>query len=170
MCDYCGCRRQPAISELSEEHDRLLDHLYALRSDAHAGDRAAVVLRLESEVLPLLRHHAGKEEQGVFAQLRRVGVEGRVDALEGEHRTLDAAAADALTAGDDWVAAVERLSAELSQHILDEETDLFPYASYELAAAAWDEVEAVHAAAADAAPTAVTSGRATTGRPRQPVG
>jgi hemerythrin-like domain-containing protein len=37
------------------------------------------------------------------------------------------------------------VAAALSRHLMDEETDLFPYAQYELSPLQWDEVERVHA-------------------------
>ncbi len=160
MCDYCGCRLQPAIDELAEEHERLLDLVYGLRRTADRGEHAQVVLTLEERVAPLLREHAAKEEQGLFAQLRAAWeADDRLDALVAEHRDLEDVLAAALAGGAGWAASVHRLADELTEHIFDEETDLFPYALYELAPDQWEQVEAVHEAARRRAPATVPAGR-----------
>jgi hemerythrin-like domain-containing protein len=146
MCDYCGCRLRPAIDELSEEHERLLDLVYGLRRKAEAGDHAQVAATLERDLAPLLRHHADKEERGLFTQLRAAWqADDRLDALVTEHRDLERLLAGVIAGGQDWTRLLLRLADELTEHIFDEETDLFPYALYELTPAQWDEVEAVHA-------------------------
>ena len=146
MCDFCGCRSQPAIDELSAEHERLLDLVYALRRDAARSDHATVVRTLETAIVPLLHHHTDKEERGLFAQLRAAWeADARLSALESEHRHLEELIATVLRGAAGWSAVVGRMADELSQHVFDEETDLFPYALYELDDARWDAVEAVHA-------------------------
>jgi hemerythrin-like domain-containing protein len=168
VCDYCGCRSQPAIDELSEEHDRLLDLVYGLRRHATPGGHATVTAILEHEVVPLLRHHTDKEERGLFEQLRSAwGVDDRLATLVAEHRDIDGLVDHVLAGGPDWAAAVHGLVRSLSRHIADEETDLFPYALYELAERQWDAVEAVHGAAGDAARLAASPGPG--GRPTGPA-
>ena len=153
MCDYCGCRLRPAIDELSEEHDRLLDLVYGLRRRAEEGDHAGVAATLEQDLSPLLRHHADKEERGLFTQLRAAWqADDRLDALVAEHRDLERLLADVIDGGTGWAQLVGRLADELTEHIFDEETDLFPYSLYELTPEQWDEVETVHATARGRAP------------------
>lgn len=159
MCDYCGCRDlTPAIGELSEEHERMLDLGYRLRRAVRAQDHAAAIAVLD-ELEPLVDHHTDKEEQGLFTQLREVwGADDRLDTLVDEHEAVDALLAEARAGGTGWADAAERGMALLSQHLLDEETDLFPYAMYELSPQQWQRVEAVHdlhGAAPDAARQAV---------------
>jgi hemerythrin-like domain-containing protein len=148
VCDFCGCRQQPAIDELSEEHERLLDLGYRLRRWAAEGDRDRVRHAVVQDLLPLLHHHTDKEERGLFAQLRAAWeADDRLATLVDEHRRIDDLATRVL--GDDvgWPEHLTTLVATLSEHILSEETDLFPYARYELDHRQWDAVERVHAAA-----------------------
>ncbi len=145
MCDYCGCRRQPAINELSDEHEQLLEHVSQLRRLARSGshDEVAEILRVHVE--PALDVHTTKEERGIFTELRRSWVaDDRLDALVGEHRAIEVLIDRILAAEIDWRSLVRDLADELSGHIVDEETDLFPYALYELTPAQWEAVERLH--------------------------
>lgn len=146
MCDFCGCRRQAPIDELSAEHERVLDLGYQLRQLGRTADHGAVATLLEHEVAPLLRRHTTKEERGVFTQLRETWeADDRLDALVDEHRELEAAIATVLAGGPDWPGVLTTLLDDLSEHILAEETDLFPYALYELGSHQWEAVAAAHA-------------------------
>ena len=145
MCDYCGCRRHAPIEELSEEHEELLEIGYRLRRLAREGAPAEALELLEERLVPLLRAHTAKEERGLFAQLRSTwAADDRLDALISEHRAMDAALATVCRGGPRWTAALEVLLADLAEHILAEETDLFPYAAYDLDADQWRAVEEVH--------------------------
>ena len=146
MCDYCGCRRQATIDELSQEHEQLLNVVYRLRRDAARADHAAVVEVLDVELAPLLRRHTDKEERGLFVQLRDAwSVDGRLASLEDEHRRIEGLLETVVAGGASWRDALVCLGDELSEHIFDEETDLFPYAMYELSDGQWSAVEQVHA-------------------------
>lgn len=146
MCDYCGCRRQAAIDELSEEHERLLDLTYGLRKAAKRADHAAVMTTLADEIVPLLQRHTDKEERGLFTQLRQAwGCDTRLDTLIDEHRDIEERIERIRAAAPAWPDEVRRLANDLSAHIMDEETDLFPYAVYELDDAHWSAIDAVHA-------------------------
>ncbi|MEX2549351.1 MAG: hemerythrin domain-containing protein [Nitriliruptoraceae bacterium] len=145
MCDYCGCRRQPAIDELAEEHERLLEQVSQLRRLARSGALDDVAGILRSDVVPALAVHTAKEERGIFAELRRSWVaDDRLDALVGEHREIEALIGRILAAEDGWRQLVAELADELAGHIVDEETDLFPYALYELTPTQWEVVEDLH--------------------------
>lgn len=147
MCDYCGCRRQAAIEELSGEHERILDLGYELRRWAARDDHAAARAVIEDELAPLLCHHTVKEEAGLFAELRRAWeADDRLDALVDEHRSIDEMLATAVRGGAGWRSEVEVLVALLAEHIVSEETDLFPYSLYELDPDQWDAIDAVHTA------------------------
>ena len=146
MCDYCGCRNQPEINELSEEHERLLDLAYRLRRLARDGSHADVLDIVDGEFALLLDHHTSKEERGLFTQLRACNeTDDRLDTLIGEHRTIEAAVSTIRTRTDGWRGTLVQLVEDLDQHILDEEVDLFPYAMYELRGPQWDRVAEVHA-------------------------
>lgn len=145
MCDYCGCRRQPAIDELSDEHEELLAWVSQLRRQARSGSHDEVAEVLRAHVVPALAAHTTKEERGIFAELRRAWLaDDRLDALVGEHRAIEALIGRILAAEDPWRPLVRELADELAGHIVDEETDLFPYALYELTHTQWETVEALH--------------------------
>lgn len=146
MCDYCGCRNEAAIAELSDEHDRIQDLAYDLERLADTGDHRAVCAFLDEHLMPLLQHHTEKEEQGLFAQLRTSWeADDRLDTLVQEHRDIEVRLRQVRTGGPEWPHAVTLLVAELSQHILDEEVDLFPYALYELRPSQWEALTELHA-------------------------
>lgn len=147
MCDYCGCRRQPAIEELSQEHEDILELASQLRRLAAAGAHDDVVAVIDRDLAPLLDHHTSKEERGVFAELRVAWeADGRLDELVEEHRELERGLSEVRLGGAGWQRALTGLLHTLSEHILAEETDLFPYALYELRSDQWDAVEALHGA------------------------
>jgi hemerythrin-like domain-containing protein len=90
----------------------------------------------------------GKEEEGLFTQLRSAWeADDRLATLVDEHREIDDLAAAVLVDDVGWSGHLATLVATLSEHILSEETDLFPYALYELGHRQWNAVERVHAAA-----------------------
>lgn len=147
MCDYCGCRNQPEINELSEEHDRLLDLAYELRQLARRGSHAEVLELVDGEFASLLDHHTDKEEQGLFTQLRSCfAADDRLDTLIGEHREIGVLVTTVRAGEDGWRDVLTQLVDDLDHHILDEEVDLFPYAMYELRGSQWARISEVHAA------------------------
>ncbi len=141
MCEYCGCRQVEPIAELMDEHLRLLDLAGDLRRALVAGDTvhgAAV----RAQLVELLARHTRREEAGLFTALRAQGdyVE-QVDELEGEHDTLDAAAAS-LDLGDAGALdALDRLVADLGEHIDKEDLGIFPVAVVTLGASGWELVD-----------------------------
>ncbi len=147
MCDYCGCRRQPVIDELSDEHEHLLEHVSQLRRLSRSGSHDEVAEILRVHVVPALAVHTTKEERGIFTELRRSWVaDDRLDALVGEHRAIEELIGRILAAEIDWRPLVRELADDLAGHIVDEETDLFPYALYELTPGQWEAVESLHRA------------------------
>jgi hypothetical protein len=146
MCDYCDCRSHPAIGSLSADHEVLLGLLGDLRRATAVPDRTAAAVCIEG-----LRHrlgdHAAREERGVFTELRRAGVDGAyVDWFERDHVRIH----ELLDAGDRE--GDDELIELLADHILREESDLFPVAHQVLAPHQWDAVDAVHAVQPDPQP------------------
>jgi hemerythrin-like domain-containing protein len=139
VCDYCDCRSHPQIAALSTDHERLLELLGAL--DRAVSDGARVVARaLLSELHDLLDRHARQEERGVFAQLRAADVgDGYVAGFEADHDVIH----HLLAAGDDdsWRETATALVGTLRDHILREESDLFPAAHQLLTPTQWDAVD-----------------------------
>lgn len=145
MCDYCGCRTAPAIDELSHEHERLLNLGHGARRRALSEDHATIVALLESEFLPLLTEHTRKEEAGLFAELRSTWeADDRIAALEDEHEELEELFDVVRRGGHGWREALDVAVRLLSDHVMDEETDLFPYALYALSPDQWSVVARRH--------------------------
>ncbi len=136
------------IDDLAMEHERVLDLGYQLRRLARDGAHREVAAILEHDFGPLLAHHTAKEERGLFTQLRASWeADDRLDALVDEHRAMDEQLAIVAAGGPGWEDVLVALVADLAEHVLSEETDLFPYALYELSPAQWQAVEDVHAEA-----------------------
>ena len=138
MCDYCDCRSHPEIAELSAEHDELTTLIGHLRAAVRANDRAAVgaVVAAVHDRLP---GHATREEQGVFAELRSQVGDEYVATFEQDHVRIH----DLLdrARGDEWASASVELAAQLHDHILREETDLYPAAHQLLSSDQWSRIE-----------------------------
>ena len=144
MCDYCDCRSTTEIAELSAEHEVLLHLLRALGASARSGDEpmGAIVASLRA----LLPSHARREERGILAELRLASVPaGYVEEFEGEHVEIERLLAE--VDGPAWRDASEHLVALLGDHILREESDLYPAAHQLLADSQWDRIAGGHLAA-----------------------
>lgn len=141
MCEYCGCRQVEPIAELMDEHLQLLDLAGALRRALVAEDTARAST-VREQLVDLLARHTSREEAGLFTALRAQGdyVE-QVDALEGEHVTLDAAAAALDLPDPGAVDALDRLAADLGEHIDKEDLGIFPVSVVTLGAAGWEIVD-----------------------------
>lgn len=143
MCDYCDCRSHPEIAELSADHDRLaalLTRLEQAVAAADAGDAAAVAASLHR----ILEPHAAREEDGVFFELTREVGPDYVARFEADHELIHRLVAEASGRGPApaWRAAAVELVATLRDHILREETDLFPAAHQLLSPAQWEAIRA----------------------------
>lgn len=133
MCDYCDCRSQPEIAELSEEHIRLLALTAKVR-------RAVVedveqVSELLDEIATLLDGHTAREERGVFHALRQEHVpEEYVELFEHDHARIDELLTEIRLRGGD----VLELIRLVEDHVHREETDMYPAAHQLLTPADWD--------------------------------
>ena len=142
MCDYCGCRTQPSIAQLSEEHDRIERIARDLR-DAHTrGDRSGAAT-IATDLLASLVPHVAREERALFPELTVAGAPAQVQRLEDEHEQLELAlrpvAAGAASASQ-WT-AIPRALDGLRHHIWTEEFDVFPAALQLLDPHAWQRIE-----------------------------
>ena len=134
MCDYCGCRSEPEIAALSADHERLLALTAQLRRAHEAGDTAP---ELVAELAGMLAPHARREEHGVFAALIAEGIDADyVARFELDHSTLE----ELLARGE--ASDMVRLVDLLEDHILREESDLFPAAHQLLGSVAWATIAA----------------------------
>lgn len=144
MCDYCGCRSVAAIDQLSEEHEQVLALVYFLRGHAQRGELQPA-RTVADDLAVLLEVHTEKEEHGLFSELRTSwGADQRLDELTSEHQEIHDLVLAVMQGQSGWETAALRLTKALSEHILAEETDLFPYAMYELGSAAWSRIDAIH--------------------------
>jgi hemerythrin-like domain-containing protein len=144
VCEYCGCRQVEPLADLMDEHLHLLELVGDLRRLLVHGDRVAAA-GLRTRIVDLLAAHTGREEAGVFAALRAQGdYIDAVDELEGEHVTLDGAFASLDLDDPGAVDALDRVVADLSDHIDKENLGVFPVAVVTLGASGWGMVERAH--------------------------
>lgn len=136
VCDYCDCRSQPEIAALSADHGALLSMTAALRL-ALAADHPVHGRPLE-ELRDLLVAHTEREELGLFAALRTAGVgPDYVDWFEDDHHRIE----ELLTSAAEERNAVRPLIELVEDHILREETDMFPAARQLLDPDDWDAID-----------------------------
>jgi hemerythrin-like domain-containing protein len=127
-----------------DEHLELLELGGEVRRALAAGDRSRAWQVLGS-LARELDHHVSKEERGVFRALRDQGeyIEA-VAELEGEHADFDELLSDLGLDDVDLEARVDRMLADLSEHIDKENLGIFPVAVVTLNASGWDTVSAAH--------------------------
>jgi len=139
VCDYCGCRSEPAVAVLGAEHERL-GWIAGVVERALASGETAGAQRAFVELVGLLAAHTATEEAGLFAELLAAGeLTGPVAERCAEHDEISAAIDAALEARQDparWEAAARPVLEQLAQHIWREETDMFPAAALALSAIA----------------------------------
>ncbi|MDX6302061.1 MAG: hypothetical protein QOF53_3275 [Nocardioidaceae bacterium] len=125
------------IAELMDEHTELVEPADRVRQDLASGDPAAAMARLATLVAHLDRH-VHREEDGIFRALRDVGeFVDEVDALEGEHRDLEATIVDLDSGSPDFGATIARLLGDLDEHVERENLGIFPVSVVNLGAAGW---------------------------------
>lgn len=137
MCSYCGCESERVIAELMAEHERigLLCREARAAVDQGDGDRGVSLCR---EIAGLFDVHAGKEQDGLFRELRDEELAGDVVArLENDHRALVVGLA-VLAAGD--LTDMDRVLALLVDHAEREDSDLFPAALQLVPNKAWSRI------------------------------
>ena len=140
MCDYCDCRSHPEIAALSQDHEVLLEHLAEL-DDARNADDAGRARGVMADLHDVLAPHGAREERGVFHQLRdTLGDPGYVGGFEQDHTRFH----ELLDGTNDWKAASAELIELLRDHILREESDLFPAAHQLLEPHQWGAIDAAH--------------------------
>lgn len=146
MCEYCGCQSVAAIDELTREHElvvNLIGDVRAAYSDRDSPRMAEVARRMAS----VLRPHTEVEEHGLFPALSGEFPD-RIQALEAEHRRIEAAleeAADGTPADPGWPGRFLVVLALLREHILKEQDGVFPAALVNLDTEQWEAVDAVRA-------------------------
>jgi hypothetical protein len=136
MCDYCDCRSHPEIAALAEDHERALAVTAAARRALSVGDQAAAD-GLLSRLPAMLAPHFDREQRGVFDRLRRTGIgDDYVARFDADHVELTA-----LLGQSPSPERTAHLLALLEDHILREETDMFPAAHQLFAPLDWDAID-----------------------------
>ncbi|REF37841.1 hemerythrin domain-containing protein [Thermasporomyces composti] len=144
MCEYCGCRQVEPIAQLMDEHFALLDLGGAIRR-ALRDKGGGAATELLQEFRELLHRHVRLEERGVFAAMKAEGeFVDQVLELEQEHDDLEQALAELDLTDGNVVEVVDRLLAELSEHIDRENLGIFPVAVVSLGATGWEIVTRAH--------------------------
>ncbi|HTH06581.1 MAG TPA: hemerythrin domain-containing protein [Ilumatobacteraceae bacterium] len=136
MCDYCDCRAQPEIQALSNEHERILEVVGKLRrNEGETADRLDQSLDALAE---LLGTHTAREEAGIFSRLRSAQIDdGYLDRFESDHTLID----QTLVAAKADHRRIEALLVIVTNHILHEETDMYPAARQILGPADWEQID-----------------------------
>jgi hemerythrin-like domain-containing protein len=135
MCDYCGCRSEPEIAALSADHEHMLELTAQLR---RAHEMSVSALDVVAELAGALGPHARREERGIFAALVAEGVDAEyVAVFERDHDIIHD-----LLSRDDAPSQALRIVELLEDHILREESDLFPAAHQMLGSDAWASIAA----------------------------
>ena len=89
MCEYCGCKQNEVIAELTAEHDRIRELSHDLTAAVNAADPPAAC-RLASQMRTVLGPHTEVEEAALFPALA-ADFGDQVGELVTEHRDIDAA-------------------------------------------------------------------------------
>jgi hemerythrin-like domain-containing protein len=148
VCEYCGCQQIASIGELTREHDAVVAEIAEVRTFLrdHDVDGAAKTARRIAEILD---PHTAVEEGGLFPLMSEEFPE-HVEALEHEHRVVEAVLAEAAEdtpADPSWPTRLLQALDVLRDHILKEQDGLFPASLSVLDTDGWERVEAVRAQA-----------------------
>lgn len=142
MCEYCGCQDVPAIAELTAEHDDIVAQMAKVTEALDRGD-AEGASQVCKQMLTVLGPHTTVEEQGLFPAMRGEFAE-QVEALQAEHRAIEAVLAEPPT-NPDWPARLTAALHQLREHILKEQDGVFPASLAILAPEDWDHLDEVRA-------------------------
>ena len=136
MCSYCGCDSITVIGRFMNEHVEIVNACGDLRRAVADGGDVPARAR---DLAHLLGPHTQSEEVGLFTVMkRRDEFAGHVDALCGEHRSLDELLA-AISAGDHSL--MDTFEDALRAHIDKEDNGLFPAAALGLDGDEWAEID-----------------------------
>ena len=138
MCDHCGCRAFPPITELTADHETILRLAWRLAEASPAAGQPEAGVRLD--LLELLDRHVAKEETGLYPALVATGAVSadEVSGLEAEHRDLRRSLTEGVFDRRDFYA--------LAAHIEEEEMELFPAAMLGFDEREWDATSDAHLA------------------------
>lgn len=145
MCSYCGCKAEPVIALLIDDHATIAS---MVRDAVGHLERGETDLAFESaaDIEVMFGRHSRMEEKGLFAQLQAVGEAAQeVSTLIVEHRKITAGLSGAAGVRD--ASLLRRVLDLLTEHARTEDNDLFPFALQRLPNENWGFVEDVHRSA-----------------------
>jgi hemerythrin-like domain-containing protein len=155
MCEYCGCQEVPAIAQLTNEHDAVVNLIGEVRAAVERTrlDEAAHGCR---RILDILGPHTRVEEEALFPPMRDEFPD-QIDALLAEHSSIEAVLAAASTGtpvDPRWPRQLLDSLNHLREHILKEQDGVFPASLAVLAPHDWDRLDEVRQAEAGLRPSA----------------
>jgi hypothetical protein len=151
VCEYCGCQQIASIKELTREHDAVVAEIAEVRAFLRDHDVEGAV-KTSRRIADILGPHTEVEEGGLFP-LMSEEFPDHIEALEREHRVIEAVLAEAAGATPSDPTWPTRLLAALDtlrDHILKEQDGVFPASLSVVDASGWEQVEAVRARAGTA--------------------
>ncbi len=144
MCEHCGCRGVPLISELMDEHYALAEMVDQVRHGLSHRDRDGVLATLEKLGERLIRH-VSREERGIFAALKEQGdFADEVAVLEAEHLAFDITLDELDPDSSTFAEEVGSMMDDLITHIEKENLGVFPVTVVTLGPRGWATIEAAH--------------------------
>ena len=158
MCEYCGCQQIASIGELTREHDAVVAEIAEVRGFLRDHDVEGAV-KTSRRIAEILGPHTAVEEGGLFP-LMSAEFPDHIEALEREHRVIEAVLAEAAedTPSDpSWPDRFLTALDTLRDHILKEQDGVFPASLSVVDADGWEQVEAVRARAGSAISVGATA-------------
>ena len=172
MCEYCGCQEIAAIGELTREHEAVVAEIAEVRSFLR-DDNVEGAAKTARRIAEILEPHTAVEEGGLFP-LMAEEFPDHIEALEREHRLVEAVLAEAAShtpSDPSWPARLTSALEVLRDHILKEQDGVFPASLSVLDTEGWEQVDAVRARAGSGiGATEKTSRTAWRGAPGRPSG
>jgi hypothetical protein len=146
VCEYCGCQQIASIDQLTREHDAVVAEIAEVRTFLRDNDVEGAA-KTSRRIAEILGPHTAVEEGGLFP-LMTGEFPDHIEALEREHRVIEAVlaeAAEATPADPSWPTRLLAALDTLRDHILKEQDGVFPASLSVVDSLGWEQVEAVRA-------------------------
>jgi hypothetical protein len=146
VCEYCGCQQIASIDVLTREHDAVVAEIAEVRTFLRDHDLEGAA-KTSRRIAEILGPHTAVEEGGLFP-LMADEFPDHIEALEREHRVIEAVLAEAEEAtptDPTWPARLLAALDTLRDHILKEQDGVFPASLSVVDSTGWEQVEAVRA-------------------------
>lgn len=146
MCEYCGCQQIASIDVLTREHDAVVAEIAEVRAFLREDDVEGAA-KTSRRIAEILGPHTAVEEGGLFP-LMSEEFPDHIEALEREHRVIEAVLAEAeegAPTDPTWPSRLLAALDTLRDHILKEQDGVFPASLSVVDTTGWEQVEAVRA-------------------------